>query len=330
MTPFPERFSGEVMRVMAYSLIFPGQGSQEAGMGKDFYDAFSSAREIFLRADQALGFSLSDIIFNGPEEELRRTAFTQPAILTVSTAILECLKKEAGINPAPLSLAGHSLGEYTALVASGVLSLEDGVRLVHLRGRLMQEAVPEGEGAMAAILGLDQESVSAVCSAAAPGGECQPANFNSPGQVVISGNTAFVHAAMEKAKEAGAKKTVLLNVSAPFHSRQMRPVADQLREAFGSLMWNEPSVAIISNALARPVRSVAEIQQALFDQTFMPVLWHDSVIRMADDGVDTFFEIGPGSVLTGLVKKCRKGVTAQTCSSVQEFEALSTKLKEMV
>lgn len=330
MTPFPERFSGEVIRVMAYSLIFPGQGSQEAGMGKDFYDAFSSAREIFLRADQALGFSLSDIIFNGPEEELRRTAFTQPAILTVSTAILECLKKEAGINPAPLSLAGHSLGEYTALVASGVLSLEDGVRLVHLRGRLMQEAVPEGEGAMAAILGLDQESVSAVCSAAAPGGECQPANFNSPGQVVISGNTAFVHAAMEKAKEAGAKKTVLLNVSAPFHSRQMRPVADQLREAFGSLMWNEPSVAIISNALARPVRSVAEIQQALFDQTFMPVLWHDSVIRMADDGVDTFFEIGPGSVLTGLVKKCRKGVTAQTCSSVQEFEALSTKLKEMV
>lgn len=330
MTPFPERFSGEVMRVMAYSLIFPGQGSQEAGMGKDFYDAFSSAREIFLRADQALGFSLSDIIFNGPEEELRRTAFTQPAILTVSTAILECLKKEAGINPAPLSLAGHSLGEYTALVASGVLSLEDGVRLVHLRGRLMQEAVPEGEGAMAAILGLDQESVSAVCSAAAPGGECQPANFNSPGQVVISGNTAFVHTAMEKAKEAGAKKTVLLNVSAPFHSRQMRPVADQLREAFGSLMWNEPSVAIISNALARPVRSVAEIQQALFDQTFMPVLWHDSVIRMAEDGVDTFFEIGPGSVLTGLVKKCRKGVTAQTCSSVQEFEALSTKLKEMV
>lgn len=330
MTPFPERFSGEVIRVMAYSLIFPGQGSQEAGMGKDFYDAFSSAREIFLRADQALGFSLSDIIFNGPEEELRRTAFTQPAILTVSTAILECLKKEAGINPAPLSLAGHSLGEYTALVASGVLSLEDGVRLVHLRGRLMQEAVPEGEGAMAAILGLDQESVSAVCSAAAPGGECQPANFNSPGQVVISGNTAFVHAAMEKAKEAGAKKTVLLNVSAPFHSRQMRPVADQLREAFGSLMWNEPSVAIISNALARPVRSVAEIQQALFDQTFMPVLWHDSVIRMADDGVDTFFEIGPGSVLTGLVKKCRKGVTAQTCTSVQEFEALSTKLKEMV
>lgn len=315
---------------MAYSLIFPGQGSQEAGMGKDFYDTFSAAREIFLRADQALGFSLSDIIFNGPEEELRRTAFTQPAILTVSTAILECLKKEAGINPAPLSLAGHSLGEYTALVASGVLSLEDGVRLVHLRGRLMQEAVPEGEGAMAAILGLDQESVSAACSAAAPGGECQPANFNSPGQVVISGNTAFVHAAMEKAKEAGAKKTVLLNVSAPFHSRQMRPVADQLREAFGSLMWNEPSVAIISNALARPVRSVAEIQQALFDQTFMPVLWHDSVIRMADDGVDTFFEIGPGSVLTGLVKKCRKGVTAQTCSSVQEFEALSTKLKEMV
>lgn len=315
---------------MAYSLIFPGQGSQEAGMGKDFCDAFPSARDVFLRTDQALGFSLSDIIFNGPEEELRRTAFTQPAILTVSIAILECLEKEAGIKTAPLSMAGHSLGEYTALVASGVLSLEDGVRLVHLRGKLMQEAVPEGEGAMAAILGLDQQSVSAVCSAAAPEGECQPANFNSPGQVVISGNTAFVHAVMEKAKEAGAKKTVLLNVSAPFHSRQMRPVADRLREAFGSLRWYEPSVPIVSNALARPISSVAEIQQALFDQTFMPVLWHDSVNRMADDGVDTFFEIGPGSVLSGLVKKCRKGVIAQTCSSVPEFEALSNKLKEMV
>ncbi|MBL3538597.1 ACP S-malonyltransferase [Aminivibrio sp.] len=315
---------------MAYSLIFPGQGSQEAGMGKDFFDAFPSARDVFLRADQALGFSLSSIIFNGPEEELMRTAFTQPAILTVSTAILECLKKEAGIIPAPLFMAGHSLGEYTALVASGVLSLEDGVRLVHLRGRLMQEAVPEGEGAMAAILGLDPDLVSAVCSEAAPGGECRPANFNSPGQVVISGSTPFVRAVMEKAKEAGAKKTVLLNVSAPFHSRQMRPVADSLREAFGSLEWHEPSAPIVSNALARPVRSVHEIQQALFDQTFMPVLWNDSVNRMADDGVDTFFEIGPGSVLSGLVKKCRKGVTTQTCGSVPEFEALSNKLKEMV
>jgi [acyl-carrier-protein] S-malonyltransferase len=315
---------------MTYALVFPGQGSQETGMGKDFYDAFSSARDVFHRADQALGFSLSNIIFNGPEEELRRTAFTQPAILTVSIAVLECLRREAGISPTPLFLAGHSLGEYTALVASGVLSLEDGVRLVHLRGRLMQEAVPEGEGAMAAILGLAPESVAAVCNEAAPEGECQPANFNSPGQVVISGSTAFVQAAMEKAKEAGAKKTVLLNVSAPFHSRQMRPVADKLQEAFSSMNWSEPSVPIVCNALAIPVHSAGEIQKALFDQTFMPVLWQNSVIRMADYGVDSFFEIGPGAVLTGLVKKCRKGVAAQACSSVPEFEALSNKLKEMV
>jgi [acyl-carrier-protein] S-malonyltransferase len=315
---------------MSYSLIFPGQGSQEAGMGKDFFDSFSSARDIFHRADEALGFSLSEIIFHGTEEELRRTAITQPAILTVSVAIYECLRKETGLRIAPSFLAGHSLGEYTALVASGVLSLEDGVALVHLRGKLMQEAVPEGEGAMAAILGLDPDAVSKVCFAAAPNGECQPANFNSPGQVVISGSTAFVHAAMEMAKASGAKKTVLLNVSAPFHSKQMRPVADKLRDAFGSLKWNDPSIPIVSNAFARPMSTIGEIQQALFDQTFMPVLWHDSVNRMADDGVDSFYEIGPGSVLAGLVKKCRKGVTVQTCRALPEFNALSNQMKEMV
>lgn len=315
---------------MTYSLIFPGQGSQETGMGKDFYEAFPSAKDIFRRADEALGFPLSRAIFNGPDEDLRRTAITQPAILTVSIAILECFGKEAGVSLSPAYFAGHSLGEYTALVASGAISLEDGVRLVHLRGRLMQEAVPEGEGAMAAILGLDQEKVASVCTLAAPGGECQPANFNSPGQVVISGETAFVEAAVEKAREAGAKKAVMLNVSAPFHSRQMRPVADKLMEAFGGIEWRGPSSPIVSNSLARPVKTVEEIKKSLFDQTFMPVLWTDSVNTMADAGVDTFFEIGPGNVLTGLVKKCRKGLVAQACRVVGEFEDLTKKLKELV
>lgn len=315
---------------MGYSLIFPGQGSQETGMGKDFFDGFACAREVFLRSDEALGFPLSAMIFNGPEEELRRTAITQPAILTVSIAILECFTKEAGLSLSPLFFAGHSLGEYTALVASGAISLEDGVRLVHLRGRLMQEAVPEGEGAMAAILGLDSDAVAAVCAEAAPGGECQPANFNSPGQVVISGETSFVQAAAEKARDAGARRAVMLNVSAPFHSRQMRPVADQLMEAFSAIEWKEPSVQIVSNALARPVATVEDIQRSLFDQTFMPVLWSDSVKFMADEGVKAFYEIGPGNVLTGLVRKCVKGLTVQPCRVVSEFEDIATKLKELI
>lgn len=315
---------------MRYALIFPGQGSQEVGMGRDLHEAFGTAKDVFSRADEALGFSLSRIIFEGPDEELKRTAFTQPAILTMSIAALYSLEKEMGLPLDPMFLAGHSLGEYTALVAAGSISLEDGVRLVHLRGRLMQEAVPEGEGAMAAILGLEAEAVSEVCQNAAPSGECQPANFNSPGQVVISGKTTFVHAAMERAKEYGAKKTVLLNVSAPFHSRQMRPVADQLSEAFGKIEWKNPSVPIISNSAASPVRSVEEIQAALFDQTFLPVLWQASVNRMADEGVEAFYEIGPGTVLTGLVKKCLKGMHVGSFGRLSDFEAFSNKLREMV
>ena len=315
---------------MRYALIFPGQGSQEVGMGRDLHEAFGTAKDVFSRADEALGFSLSRIIFEGPDEELKRTAFTQPAILTMSIAALYSLEEEIGLPLDPMYLAGHSLGEYTALVAAGSISLEDGVRLVHLRGRLMQEAVPEGEGAMAAILGLEAEAVSEVCEKAAPSGECQPANFNSPGQVVISGKTAFVHSAMEKAKEYGAKKTVLLNVSAPFHSRQMRPVADKLQEAFGKIEWKNPSVPIISNSAATPVQSVEEIQAALFDQTFLPVLWQASVNRMADEGVEAFYEIGPGTVLTGLVKKCRKGMHVGSYGRLSDFEAFSSKLREMV
>ena len=315
---------------MRYALIFPGQGSQEVGMGRDLHEAFGTARDVFSRADEALGFSLSRIIFEGPDEELKRTAFTQPAILTMSIAALYSLEKEMGLSLDPMFLAGHSLGEYTALVAAGSISLEDGVRLVHLRGRLMQEAVPEGEGAMAAILGLEAEAVSEVCEKAAPSGECQPANFNSPGQVVISGKTAFVHAAMEKAKEYGAKKTVLLNVSAPFHSRQMRPVADRLREAFGKIEWKNSPVPIISNSAASPVHSVEEIQDTLFDQTFLPVLWQASVNRMADEGVEAFYEIGPGTVLTGLVKKCRKGMHVGSYGRLSDFETFSKKLREMV
>ncbi|HRV97745.1 MAG TPA: ACP S-malonyltransferase [Aminobacteriaceae bacterium] len=315
---------------MSYSLIFPGQGSQEVGMGRDIRDAFKSAAEVFQRADDALSFSLSKIIFDGPEEELRRTAYTQPAILVASIAAISVLEELVGKRLQPASLAGHSLGEYTALVAARTLSLEDGVRLVHLRGRLMQEAVPEGKGAMAAILGLDAQAVSDICQEVAPLHECQPANFNSPGQIVISGETEFVEKAMLLAKEKGAKKTVLLNVSAPFHSRLMRPVADQLLTAFKQCAWGNPSAPIVSNVRALPVANIQDIQDALFHQTYMPVLWEKSVHWMADSGVDTFFEIGPGTVLGALVKKCRKGLTAYPCGTLATLEKTAALLKEMM
>ncbi|MDD3512692.1 MAG: ACP S-malonyltransferase [Synergistaceae bacterium] len=315
---------------MSYSLIFPGQGSQEVGMGRDIRDAFKSAAEVFQRADDALSFSLSKIIFDGPEEELRRTAYTQPAILVASIAAISVLEELLGKRLQPASLAGHSLGEYTALVAARTLSLEDGVRLVHLRGRLMQEAVPEGKGAMAAILGLDAQAVSDSSQEVAPLHECQPANFNSPGQIVISGETEFVEKAMLLAKEKGAKKTVLLNVSAPFHSRLMRPVADQLLTAFKQCAWGNPSAPIVSNVRALPVANIQDIQDALFHQTYMPVLWEKSVHWMADSGVDTFFEIGPGTVLGALVKKCRKGLTAYPCGTLATLEKTAALLKEMM
>ncbi|NLB84155.1 MAG: ACP S-malonyltransferase [Synergistaceae bacterium] len=312
---------------MIYSLIFPGQGSQEVGMGKDLADAYPVAREVFQRVDDALSFPLSGTIFDGPEEELKRTALTQPALLAASIACFEVLKERAGEPLIPHFLAGHSLGEYTALVAGGTLSLEDGARLVHLRGRLMQEAVPEGKGAMAAILGLDPAVVEEICREGAPLGECQPANFNSPGQVVVSGETDFVKGVMGLAKERGAKRVVPLNVSAPFHSRQMRPVADKLLEAFGECSWKNPSAPIVSNAWAEPVSTVEEILRALFDQTFHPVLWCDSVSFMADRGVQGFLEIGPGTVLAGLVKKCRKGLAVRSFGRLEEIESALSFLK---
>ncbi|NLM70907.1 MAG: ACP S-malonyltransferase [Synergistaceae bacterium] len=315
---------------MSYSLVFPGQGSQAVGMGLDLRNSFKSASRVFERADDALSLNLSKIIFDGPEEELRRTAYTQPALLTVSIAFLAVLEEMTDGAIKPAYLAGHSLGEYTALVAGGALSLEDGARLVHLRGRLMQEAVPEGRGAMAAILGLNAAGVASVCEEAAPGGECQPANFNSPGQTVISGEAEFVEKAMKLAKAKGAKRAIPLNVSAPFHSRLMRPLADELFAAFEKCEWRIPSAPVVSNARALPLTEVDEIKRSLFDQTFMPVLWEGSVNWMADAGVSVFFEIGAGTVLTGLIKKCRKGLVAHSCGTLEELERVAGLLKEMI
>ncbi|MCL2683780.1 MAG: ACP S-malonyltransferase [Synergistaceae bacterium] len=293
-----------------YAIIFPGQGAQEVGMGLDFRNGWNVAQEAFDEVDEALGFKLSRIILEGPEDELIKTAVTQPAILVTSIAILRAVEREFGCRAEPRYFAGHSLGEYTALVACGVLSLGDAARLVHKRGALMQDAVPVGAGAMSAVLGLEMEELAAICNEAARDEVCSPANENSPGQIVISGNADAVARAGELAKSRGASKVIPLKVSAPFHCALMRPVADKLREEFGNCAWREPSVPIIANVDAKPKTEVGQIQEALYHQTFMPVLWAQGVRAMLSEGVGRFCEIGPGNVLSGLIKRIAKGNTA--------------------
>ncbi|MCI6259908.1 ACP S-malonyltransferase [Pyramidobacter sp. SM-530-WT-4B] len=287
---------------MKYAIVFPGQGSQAVGMGKELCGVSTAAKETFAEADEALGFSLSDIIFNGPEDKLVLTAYTQPAILAMSIAVFRALQ-EKGVTLDPAFVAGHSLGEYTALVASGVLSLADGVRLVHKRGSFMQEAVPRGVGAMAAILGLEADAVRAVCAEAAQGEVCEAANYNTPVQIVISGHTAAVERAVALASAKGAKRSVMLNVSAPFHCSLMRPVADRLAAEMEKCVWNPGRCPLVANVSAQPVSDVSAIRDGLYAQTYSPVRWTESVQTMAARGVEGFIEVGPGKVLAGTVKK---------------------------
>lgn len=287
---------------MKYAIVFPGQGSQAVGMGKELCGVSTAAKETFAEADEALGFSLSDIIFNGPEDKLVLTAYTQPAILAMSIAVFRALQ-EKGVTLDPAFVAGHSLGEYTALVASGVLSLADGVRLVHKRGSFMQEAVPRGVGAMAAILGLEADAVRAVCAEAAQGEVCEVANYNTPVQIVISGHTAAVERAVALASAKGAKRSVMLNVSAPFHCSLMRPVADRLAAEMEKCVWNPGRCPLVANVSAQPVSDVSAIRDGLYAQTYSPVRWTESVQTMAARGVEGFIEVGPGKVLAGTVKK---------------------------
>ena len=287
---------------MKYALVFPGQGAQAVGMGKDIYEASPAARSAFAEADEALGFSLSDIIFNGPDEKLTLTAYTQPAILTTSVALCRALD-EKGIKLAPAFVAGHSLGEYTALAVSGVLSLSDAVRLVHKRGSFMQEAVPEGVGAMAAILGLSPDSVREVCAQAAQGEVCEAANFNTPVQTVISGHTEAVKRAVAIAAEQGAKRSVMLKVSAPFHCSLMRSVADRLAEVMDTCTWNAGACPLVANVSASAVSDIQAVRDGLYAQTYSPVRWAESVAAMSEMGAEGFIEIGPGKVLAGMIKK---------------------------
>lgn len=291
------------------AFVFPGQGSQTVGMCKAFYDEYAVARQVFEEADEALGFSITKMCFEGPESDLRLTYNTQPAILTASTACAAVLK-EKGISCDVA--AGHSLGEYSALVNTGALAFADAVRIVRKRGQFMQEAVPVGEGSMAAVLGLESDKIVEVCQAVeTEGGEAvQAVNFNCPGQVVIAGAVNAVNKAVEALKAAGAKRAVLLPVSAPFHSSLMQPASERLAEVLAPIEIKDITIPVVANVTAKEVTSGAEIKELLVKQAAMPVLWETSVRNMVADGVDTFVEVGPGKVLTGFTKKIAKGLPA--------------------
>lgn len=303
------------------AVLFPGQGAQEVGMGQDVYASSAAGRAVFDAADEALGFSLSKLIFEGPAEELVRTEIGQPAILTASIALYRALQEKIELKPA--FVAGHSLGEYSALVATGSLRFEDAVKLVRLRGRFMQEAVPQGVGAMAAILGTSVENVEKACeeAAAATGKVVSPANFNSPIQTVIAGDAEAVEQACVKAQELGARKTVPLAVSAPFHCSLMQPAADKFAVELGTCKFADPTPPVVSNAESTPNQQGSRVAELLERQIVAPVRFTDIVNRLAADGVTHFLEVGPGAVLSGLVARIAKRTPRQNVSGLGDFEA---------
>jgi [acyl-carrier-protein] S-malonyltransferase len=292
---------------MPIAFLFPGQGSQAVGMGKDLFDKYPLARQTFEEADDALGYKLSQVCFEGPEDQLRLTEITQPAILTVSIATLRVLEMRA---PKPSYVAGHSLGEYSAHVASGTTTFSDAVRTVRNRGKYMQEAVPVGVGAMAAILGMDYEKVYAVCQDAAQGEVCSPANINSPEQIVISGNTAAVERAAKLADERGAKRAKLLPVSAPFHCSLMKPAQDRLEADLDALKLQKPVYPVACNVEAELVTDDLRARATLVRQVTGSVKWDQSVRLLIAQGVQTFVEVGPGKVLCGLMRQIDRSKTA--------------------
>ncbi len=302
------------------AFVFPGQGSQYAGMGKELADNFPAARQVFEEANEALGIDLAGLCFNGPEEDLKLTTNTQPAILTVSIAALRVIEQESGLKPS--YVAGHSLGEYSALVAAGAIGFADAVRTVRKRGAFMQEAVPVGTGSMAAVMGLEREALEEVCREAAQGEIVSPANFNSPGQVVIAGHTAAVERAAELAKGKGAKRALILPVSAPFHCQLMVPAGERLRVVLEQVTVSDPRVPVVTNVEASPNQKASRVRDLLVAQVSAPVRWDESVTRMAELGVDRFVEIGPGKVLSGLVKRIAKGAAAQSVEDLSGLRAL--------
>jgi [acyl-carrier-protein] S-malonyltransferase len=315
---------------LAVAFVFPGQGSQTVGMGKALADSHASARAVFDEVDAALGQNLSAIMWQGPETELTLTANAQPALMAVSTAVLAVLKAEHGIavsNTAKF-VGGHSLGEYSALAAAGTFSLSDAARLLRIRGNAMQSATPVGVGAMAAILALDYVDVAAIAAEAAQGEICQAANDNSSGQVVISGHKAAVDRACELAKARGAKRAILLPVSAPFHCALMQPAADAMAEALQNVAMHAPAVPIIANVLAGPISDPVDIRQRLVEQVTGTVRWRECVSFMAAQGVNLFCEIGAGKVLTGLLKKNAPEAQGLALGAPDDIAAAAAILKQ--
>ncbi len=303
------------------ALIFPGQGSQYPGMGKELAENFQVARHIFQEADDALGFKLSAICFSGSEDELKLTANTQPAILTASIAVLRVLEQESGLKGE--YLAGHSLGEYSALVCSGALGFADAVKTVRARGTFMQEAVPVGTGSMAAMLSIEKNVLEEICRDAAQGDVVAPANFNSPGQIVIAGSVTAVARAIEIARERGFRKSMLLPVSAPFHCALMKPAAERLAQVLDAVNYGEMSAPVVSNVEATANKEKDRVRDLLVRQVCAPVLWEQSVIEMAALGVTRFIEVGPGKVLSGLVKRISKDVATANVEDLSTFKALA-------
>lgn len=314
---------------MTRAFIFPGQGSQFPGMGKDLAEAFPEARHVFEEVDDALGQKLSKIIFEGPESDLNLTENTQPALMAVSMAVMAVLAKQGGVrlDQSAAFVAGHSLGEYSALTAAGTFDIATTAKLLKLRGQSMQKAVPVGMGAMAAILGLDFEDVKAIAAAASNAEICEAANDNSPGQVVVSGHKGAVEAAIALATERGAKRALLLPVSAPFHCKLMQPAADAMAEALGKTDLKAPVVPVVANVTASAVMDPAQIRNLLVEQITGVVRWRESVSWMKQQGVSEMIEIGAGKVLAGLVKRIEGDVAASSVSTPQQIEELIEKLK---
>jgi [acyl-carrier-protein] S-malonyltransferase len=300
------------------TMLFPGQGAQAAGMGRELAERFPEAREVFRTADEILGESLSRLCFEGPENELRLTRNTQPALLTVSMAALAAWRSLGGAEP--MALAGHSLGEYSAHVAAGTLSLDDALRAVRLRGEAMQQAVPDGQGAMAALMGLEVETVTEICDEQARGQVVSPANLNAPGQVVVAGHAEAVQRVVDRAKDRGARRAVLLPVSAPFHCALMEPAARRLASHLEEITFRDPVTPVVSNVDALPLRTGGEAREALVRQVTAPVRWTDSVRTLGSLGARVGLELGAGTVLGGLMKRIDRDIPTISAGDPDRLE----------
>ena len=301
--------------------VFPGQGAQYVGMGRDLYDIYDSARAVFKQADEALGFPLSQLCFNGPDDELRQTVNAQPAIVTVSLALLSTIRNSADSKslPAPAFVAGHSLGEYTALAAAGVFDFATAIYLTHQRGRLMHQAGLENPGGMAAVIGLDEASLADICNQS----DTRIVNFNCPGQLVISGDMDSLRKAIELAEAKGAHRVMPLQVSGAFHTHYMQPAADSLAEIIDNIHFNTPQISILANTTASEITTADMVKEELLNQLCNSVQWQRSIEYMIDNGVTTFIEIGPGRVLSGLIKRINRDVKAINISDVEAIKNIN-------